>query len=106
MSAIVALTCGLVFLVFMISKALRLYIFLMNVATFVFIMVDKFKSINQFYRTKETDFYIMFLFGGWFGGLIGMIIFRHKTRKTSFLVTSGVASVISILCTAKVWGWI
>jgi uncharacterized membrane protein YsdA (DUF1294 family) len=77
----------------------------MNVLAFLFVVGDKLKSMAQFYRTRESDFYVMFLFGGWVGGIAAMIIFRHKTRKINFLVSAAVASVLSIIVSFRVFGW-
>jgi uncharacterized membrane protein YsdA (DUF1294 family) len=78
----------------------------MNVLAFLFVVGDKLKSMAQFYRTRESDFYVMFLFGGWVGGFVAMILLRHKTRKTRFLVSAAVASVLSIIISVKVFGWV
>lgn len=106
MSAITFIACALVLMVSFFLRATRLYFLVLNVVSFGIIALDKFKSSNQLYRTRETDFYVLFLFGGWIGGLLGMMALRHKTRKASFLISVAVASALNIIVISRVFGWI
>ena len=55
-------------------------------------------------RVPERRLWLALLLGGWAGGWAGMWVFRHKTRKASFLGPA-------LLCTlpwligAGVWLW-
>jgi len=46
--------------------------------------LDKRKAIRVKYRIPEKTLFAFALFGGGIGGLSGMLLFRHKTRKAAF----------------------
>lgn len=106
MSAVVFIACSLTLLVAVLSRSFISYFALINVISFSLIAIDKVKANNQFYRIREVDFYIMFGFGGWVGGLLAMDSFSHKTRKGSFLVYITIASVVNVLLTMKFYGYL
>ena len=106
MSIALFIACSLVLLLASFSGVFLQYCALLNVLAFLTVCLDKFKSTYNFYRIRETDFYMMFLFGGWIGGLFAMIMFRHKTSKISFLIKATVASVASIAFFVKIMGFI
>lgn len=105
MSAIAFIACFLVFLVAYLTRNVLFYGVVINLLALTVVALDKFKSTYQLFRIRETDFYVIFLFGGWVGGIVGMLLLRHKTRKVSFLVSAAVASVVSILVSVRVLGW-
>lgn len=41
--------------------------------------------------------------GGWLGGLLGMMVFRHKTAKWTFKFKYALAL---IPFTAEIWAWL
>ena len=45
---------------------------------------DKFQAKRNGWRIPERVLLGLTLFGGGIGGLAGMLVFRHKTRKTVF----------------------
>lgn len=45
---------------------------------------DKRAATNGTWRTPESSLLLLGLVGGWPGAIIGMRVFRHKTRKSSF----------------------
>ena len=62
------------------------YLICMNSLSFVLYGFDKMLAIKKKNRISErTLFYLGFL-GGALGSLIGMIIFRHKTKKIKFYI--------------------
>ena len=46
--------------------------------------VDKLKAINGSWRISEKALLLTSLFGGALGGLLGMQLFRHKTKHWYF----------------------
>jgi uncharacterized membrane protein YsdA (DUF1294 family)/cold shock CspA family protein len=46
---------------------------------------DKAKAQQNQWRTRESTLHLLGLIGGWPGGLIARHVFRHKTRKRSFI---------------------
>lgn len=65
-------------------QLLSVYLFFINVATFIFFGIDKFKASKDFRRIRERTLWILAAVGGSGGALIGMQLFRHKTKKNSF----------------------
>lgn len=64
--------------------------------TFVLYGYDKFQAKNDGWRVSEKVLLLLGVFGGAIGGLIGMQVFHHKTRKNYFWVINGLAAVAHI----------
>jgi uncharacterized membrane protein YsdA (DUF1294 family) len=45
-------------------------------------------------RVSEFQLALIGALGGWFGGLLGMLVFRHKTAKLSFKAKYAVAFLV------------
>ncbi len=45
---------------------------------------DKKRAIRGEWRIKESTLWLVALLGGAIGGFIGMRVYRHKTKHTSF----------------------
>ena len=65
--------------------------------TFVLYAFDKSAAIKQQWRIKERTLHLFSVIGGWPGALLGQIIFRHKTRKTSFLIMFWFTVVVNVM---------
>lgn len=55
-----------------------------NLAAFLLMGWDKFKAGRGMWRTRELTLFLFPLLGGALGGTMGMLLFRHKTRKWYF----------------------
>lgn len=55
-----------------------------SVVSFVMYWQDKKAAINGTWRVPEEQLHLLGLAGGWPGGIIAQIIFRHKTHKDKF----------------------
>ena len=53
-------------------------------------------------RVSEFHLALVGAVGGWPGGLLGMLVFRHKTAKLSFQLKYGVAFLVwaGLICIA------
>lgn len=60
----------------------------LNTLTFIFYGMDKFYAKKNMWRIKEIFLISMGIFGGGFGGLLGMKYFHHKTRKFYFYISN------------------
>ena len=69
-----------------LSVLILIYLIIINTAAFVACGLDKYNAANGLLRISEKKLYLLSFFGGAFFMLLGMIIFRHKTRKTGFVV--------------------
>lgn len=59
---------------------------LWNVAAFILVMLDKRRAKRHEWRISERTFFIWALAFGGVGVLLGMRVFRHKTRHWSFTI--------------------
>lgn len=76
-----------------------------NAFTFAVVALDKYASRNGASRTPEVWMFMLFLGGGWVGGVLAMTLFRHKTRKTSFLLTTVLMVALNMLIVWRLFGW-
>lgn len=60
------------------------YLPLLNLGTFIVYAVDKISAESNAWRVRERTLLILALVGGSAGALLGMHVFRHKTKKVSF----------------------
>jgi uncharacterized membrane protein YsdA (DUF1294 family) len=67
-----------------IIKGLVLYYAAVNGLLLIMMGIDKRKAVKGKYRISEAALLFTGLTGGGAGGLLGMSLFRHKTRKFRF----------------------
>ncbi len=65
---------------------LWIYLAAVNIALFVLMGVDKYKSIKGAWRIPEATLFLFAIIGGGLGGTFGMYSFRHKTQHMKFAV--------------------
>lgn len=63
-----------------------IYFLVINIITFFAMWIDKRRAIKGEWRTSEATLLTLVLLGGGVGGIAGMYIFRHKTKKLRFSV--------------------
>ena len=63
---------------------------------------DKRAAIKGRRRTPEARLHLLELLGGWPGAVLAMLLFRHKTRKASYLAVT----VVIVLGWILVIGWV
>jgi uncharacterized membrane protein YsdA (DUF1294 family) len=73
------------------------YYLVINVITFLIWGFDKFRAQLQQWRVPEKTLYVLIILGGGAGALLGMTVFRHKTRKLKFKVISVVSVLVHII---------
>ena len=69
-----------------VPRLIGLYLLLMNLAGFASMAIDKRCAVKRRMRIPESTLFIIAIFGGSLGSLLGMWFFSHKTRKTRFAV--------------------
>ena len=62
-----------------------LYLLVINLIGFLSMGIDKFKAKNKLWRTKEKTLFVIAAIGGSIGSIIGMYVFRHKTKHNTFV---------------------
>lgn len=56
-----------------------------SLVTFILYGADKRRAVKGKWRVPEKVLLSLSFFGGAIGGVLGMIIFRHKTKKAAFI---------------------
>lgn len=72
------------------------YIFVVNVIGFLLMLVDKKRAQNNQWRIKEATLFLTAAIGGSIGSMLGMKVFRHKTKHLSFLIGMPVILIAQI----------
>ncbi len=72
-------------------KILTVYFAAMSVLTFILYGIDKRRAIKGTWRISEKTLLGLGVIGGALGGLIGMKVFRHKTKHRYFWVINAAA---------------
>lgn len=65
---------------------LIIYIVIINLITFLVMFLDKKKAQKGKFRISESFLFTLVFLGGGIGGIAGMYIFRHKTKKPMFII--------------------
>lgn len=83
----------------MIQTILQVLIITANAISLVAFGVDKLNSKRNRSRIPDSKLLLLALFAP-FGALIGMFLFRHKTRKIKFLLVPifVVVQIILLIC--------
>ena len=61
------------------------YVIIVNLIGFLLMGIDKRKAVKRAFRIPESTLFIVALIGGSLGSLLGMYVFRHKTRHWYFV---------------------
>lgn len=64
--------------------ALGIYLLIVNLWAFALMGIDKRRAKKDLWRVKETALFLPVLLGGGVGGILGMKVFRHKTKHWYF----------------------
>ena len=70
---------------------------LINLAALFTYGADKAAAKQHRWRTRESVLLALSMFGGAFGGLLAMFLFRHKTRKIKFWAVNLVGAAAHLM---------
>ena len=70
------------------------YIAVMSVVLLVMMKIDKERARRNQYRISERTLWVTALLGGAIGGVLGMQLFRHKTKHLSFRIGFPLLSLV------------
>lgn len=65
---------------------LMIYLLVINLTAFIIMFVDKSRAMRHQWRIPEKTIFLLSFFGGSLGSLLGMYLFRHKTKHLSFRI--------------------
>jgi len=82
---------------YMIPLPLLYYYMFINIISFIMMLVDKRRAVRHDYRISEKALLLSGAAGGVIGMLLGMKLFRHKTRKRSFQVPLAGVVVLNVI---------
>lgn len=72
-----------------------------SVATLVAFWVDKRRAAAGQWRVPERTLHVLELLGGWPGAFLAMKVVRHKNRKASYWLVTGLIAAAH----AAAWAW-
>ena len=76
---------------------IMIYLVSVNCISFIVMGVDKHKARKRAWRIPESTLFVLALIGGSLGSILGMHLFRHKTRHWYFLYGMPAILIIQIL---------
>ncbi|MCI8967379.1 MAG: DUF1294 domain-containing protein [Lachnospiraceae bacterium] len=74
-----------------------LYLTVINLTGFAVMGIDKRKAVRHLWRVRESTLFLIALLGGSVGSILGMRMFRHKTRHWYFVYGMPAILVVQIL---------
>lgn len=78
-----------------------LYLIIVNAAAMLLMLADKLKAKRGAWRIPEATLMGVAAIGGSVGALIGMYLFRHKTRHLKF--TLGIPLILIAQIALAIW---
>lgn len=73
------------------------FMFAVSLVTFIAYGVDKIKAKRGSERISEQRLLILAFIGGAVGALLGMLLFRHKTRHLKFIICVPLFLVLQVV---------
>ncbi len=70
----------------MVRKGIIIYIIIMSIISFCQMGIDKGRAKKLRWRISERTLFLTAGIGGSFGCLLGMYVFRHKTKHLRFVL--------------------
>ena len=81
-----------------------LYLLIVNAAAFALMLADKIKAKKNAWRIPEKVLFFAAIIGGSIGSLLGMYLFRHKTKHFLFIFGLPLILAIQVLATVLIMG--
>jgi len=78
-------------------KVLLIYLAVVNIVAFFVMGVDKRKAHKHKWRISERSIFILGIFGGGLGVLLGMNFFHHKTKHLKFTIGIPLVLLLNIV---------
>ena len=78
---------------------LLIYLLILNAAGFLLMLIDKKKAQLGRWRIRESTLLTVAVLGGSLGTMMGMRLFRHKTKHLKFSLGVPMILVIQVMAT-------
>ena len=82
-------------------QTVGIYLVIINLAAFALCGIDKYKARRDLWRIPEKTLFLSAILGGSVGFLLGMRVFRHKTKHKSF--TIGMPLILTLQLGLAAW---
>jgi uncharacterized membrane protein YsdA (DUF1294 family) len=79
------------------------YLILINAVGFVIMLADKIKAKRGAWRIPEATLLTVAAIGGSLGTLLGMYLFRHKTKHPKFTVTVPLLLILHVVALLRLY---
>lgn len=76
------------------AKLVLLYFLIINAIGFTLMLADKQRARKKLWRIPESTLLTAAALGGSIGSLLGMYVFRHKTRHLKFSL--GIPAILAV----------
>ena len=81
---------------------IAVYLAAVNIIGFALFGIDKRRAVRHAWRIPERTLFFIAIIGGSIGCILGMQVFRHKTKHIKFVIGMPVILVVQILLAAVV----
>ena len=79
------------------QKIIPVYLVFINVLGFLLMGMDKRKAKKHLWRIPEKSLFLAAVLGGSIGSILGMYVFRHKTKKMIFVIGMPVILILQVI---------
>ncbi|CAM4044427.1 DUF1294 domain-containing protein [Paenibacillus alkaliterrae] len=79
-----------------------IYLLIINLVSFVLMGSDKSQARNGGRRIPEKRLFTMAAVGGALGTLVGMRVYRHKTKHMSFVIGIPLLLILNVVMTTYI----
>lgn len=86
-----------------VLRIILYYLIAINAVGFLFMGLDKWKAKKRAWRISEATLLLVAALGGAIGSMLGMYLFRHKTRHWYFRYGIPAMLVVHILIGLLIW---
>ena len=82
---------------------IAIYILVLNLIGYALMGIDKLRAKKRGFRIPEATLFVVAIIGGSIGTILGMIVFKHKTRKWYFTYGLPVILILQIALTVALF---
>lgn len=85
------------------GQALLAYMGILSIVLLILMGMDKSRAKKHEWRIAECTLFTLAIVGGAVGGVLGMYLFRHKTRHNSFAFGFPLLAAIQLFIVVQLW---